>query len=133
MGLRADLAAHLIATLPDGVTVYNVGAEVVATPAVVITFADPAQVVTTMQAGQAGLATALNLVLITNRGEPEYAADALEDLAYQVRQALRTFSIGTQAPTLSGLGDVAEVGGQMYPTATMETLFRGDDKGATIP
>ena len=133
MGLRAELAAHLIDQLPDGITVYNVGAEVVATPAVVITFADPAQVSTTMQAGVAGLASALNLVLITNRGEPEAAADALEDLCYQVRQALRTFPIGTQAPTVSGFGDVADVGGIMYPTATMETLFRGEDRGANLP
>jgi len=132
MGLRAELVAHLEAELPAGVTVYNVGADVIATPCVVITYGEPAQAITNY-GGDYGLAVALNLVLITNRGEPAAAADALEDLAYQIRQALRSFPIGSQAPTTSGFGAVAEVAGVNYPTTTIEALFKDRDRGATLP
>ena len=132
MGLRAELVEHLRTELGDGIFVYDVGAEVIAVPAVVLTFGNPATVVSNF-GGHQGLTTALNVVAVSQASDPTRAADEIEDLCYLIRQAMRKFPIGNQYTTSVGFGDRAEVGGVQYPTGTVEVLVKDRDRGATIP
>lgn len=133
MSLRSDLKDHLAAGLPEPVSVYSVGADLVAVPAVVIQPADPYMIPTTMGAASSNQ-VALNLIFVVPRSDPESALSALEDLRYQVTTLVKTFAPPAGRWTAFGGWDTISIGDVEHATGTLECLFvDGTDRGATVP
>lgn len=103
MGLRADLAAAIDAATPDGVTVYDHPADVVAIPAIVIDPTDPWIEPATMGSWR----WALVLHLVHARGDVSSALDWIEARRVEIQTALDGF--GAQVGGL-GAPDQIEVG-----------------------
>jgi hypothetical protein len=132
MGLREELKVALQAVVPDGVTVYGAGEDVLAVPAVVINPGDPMMTPTTM-GKQARPQVALDLVLITMRAEPADALNWLEDMRFLLAPAIKTHNPAGRWVTFGQFG-ATTVAGAEYATAVISCLFVDSiDRGATIP
>ena len=126
MGYRKFIADKIQAELGDGFTVYEGGADIVATPAVVVHPADPYIVPTTM-GEDANVQVFVNLWLIANRAEPLAALDQLEEMRLKVTTAIKTGAAPIGRWTTFGRFGATEVAGTMYATAVVEAVFVADD------
>lgn len=129
MGLRDDLATYLRSVLP-GVTVYEAGAELVQSPAVVINPSDPYIVPVTFGATPAEtvVGVGLELWLVVGRAGPESARlDELEALRRQVTNALH--SDFTPPGRWLGFGEfgTVDIGGIDHASGKLEYLFKAND------
>ena len=131
MGLRAELADHLRAELPKGISVYAAGVDLIATPAVVINPADPYQVPSTLGRNR-HIETFLHLVIVSNRSDPAAALAQLEDHRWLVSEALVSFVPRGQWLAF-GQWQQTDIGGTQYAAATLDVMIIDTDRGATIP
>lgn len=122
---RKDLQAHLQTVFGDGYTVYEAGANIVKTPAIVINPANPYIVPTTM-GEDARVQTFLNLWLVTNKTSPKDALRHLEEMRKTAAGGVKSHNPRGRWMNFGQLGTTT-VGDTEYATGVLECLFVSDD------
>lgn len=126
MNLRLEFAEHLRETLADSATIYDAGAEVIATPAVVINPADPYMVPTSFGKRQA-VQVMFDVHLITNRSDPISALAHLEELRLAVADAAKRM-VPAGFWSAFGQWESTEVAGAVYASALVSIMFKDTDR-----
>lgn len=121
MSFRSDLKDHIQAALGDGYVVYDAGEDVIKTPCVVLNPATP-YVVPTSMALDATVQHFVDLWLVTNRIDVGAALDHLDKMRRTVGQAVKTNAPAGRWSSFGQLGST-DVGGTMYATGVMQTVF----------
>lgn len=108
-GIRKQLFDHLVASLSD-VAIAKAGAEVVATPAIVIHPALDEYVTPTKMGGPEYVQVQIILELIVNRIDLEAGVSELERLFMETFAVVRVFvgSAGGGVPRWIGFGDIEQ-------------------------
>ncbi len=125
MTFRDDLQVRLQTAFGDGYTVYEVGADVVKTPAVIINPSNP-YIVPTSMGLDARISTFLDIWLVTNRSSPSDALNHLEEMRRTASQAIKSDIPQGRWTSLGSLGQTS-VGGVEYATGVMPCVFVSDD------
>ena len=124
--LRLEYAAHLRERLGDAATIYAAGAEILATPAVVINPADPYMVPVSF-GGRPAVQVMFDVHLITNRSDPISALAHLESLRLLVTDASKKM-IPAGFWSAFGQWESTEVAGAVYASAVVSVMFKDSDR-----
>lgn len=123
---RYSVADKIRAAVPEGVTVYSSGDDVIATPAVVIWPASPYMVPTTMSANpnEQSVQMFFNIYCITNRGDVKSATDELEKMrAYVCSGIMDAQELPSGRWTSFGQFGLVNVAGQQYAAGIIDAVF----------